>query len=111
VVSVEHAGKKGTDPDTKGLQLIFTDDKVFFNKDNTRIQEAKYKANPSAKPRTIDVTHLTGRFEGQTFRGIYELEGDTLRICWSESGQKRPMNFATKADTADTLLVLKWAKR
>jgi uncharacterized protein (TIGR03067 family) len=41
-------------------------------------------------PGTIDLRPTTGEFQGQTLHGIYDLEGDTLMICFAEPGRERP---------------------
>ena len=53
----------------------------------------------SKKPRTMDVTGTDGPNKGKTFPSIYELEGDSLRICYDLSGQKRPTEFKTTKGT------------
>jgi|SRR5579862_473030 len=53
----------------------------------------------SKKPRTMDVTGTDGPNKGKTFPCIYELDGDTLRICYDLSGKKRPTEFKTEKGT------------
>jgi len=100
----------GLDADAKQLKLVFTGDKLAFSKGNKAVHEATYKVDPSQKPRTIDITHVTGPQQGKTFRGIYELEGDQLKICWSGDGEKRSTEFAVKPKTTQALLTLKRGK-
>ena len=39
---------------------------------------------------------------------IYQLSGDTLRICWAPlEKRERPTEFASKAGTGHSLLVLR----
>jgi uncharacterized protein (TIGR03067 family) len=40
-----------------------------------------YKLGADQKPPTIDFTPRSGPLKGQTHKGIYELDGDTLRLC------------------------------
>jgi uncharacterized protein (TIGR03067 family) len=47
----------------------------------------------------MDITGNEGPNKGKTFLAIYELKGDTLRICYDLSGQARPTEFKTKKDT------------
>ena len=63
--------------------------------------------DPSKKPKTID---LTTEFDGQkmTLHGIYQLDGDDLKICF---GQQRPKEFPGKVDSGTVLYVLKRDKK
>lgn len=46
-------------------------------------KEGEYKMDPAAKVKTIDLVTVH-----RTQLGIYELNGDTLKICMTEGGQK-----------------------
>jgi uncharacterized protein (TIGR03067 family) len=48
--------------------------------------------------------------EGHRALGIYSVEGDKLRICWTERGKARPTEFATKPGSGFDLWVLKREK-
>ena len=54
-----------------------------------------YTLDSVAKPKGITVIGTEGPNKGKTFPCIYELRGDTLRICYDLSGAKRPMEFKT----------------
>jgi uncharacterized protein (TIGR03067 family) len=58
-----------------------------------------YTIDASASPRAMSVTGTEGPNQGKTFPAIYELNGDTLRICYDLSGTKRPAEFKTAAGT------------
>jgi len=47
----------------------------------------------------MTITDTAGPNQGKTFPAIYELKGDTLRICYDLSGAKRPTEFKTVAGT------------
>ena len=55
-----------------------------------RDKKGTYRLDPTAKPKTIDLVEGNG----QTALGIYELDGDTFKICLAE-GQNaaRPTEF------------------
>ena len=55
-----------------------------------------------AKPGTIDVTHTDGPQKGETLQGIYALEGDTLKLCFSICF---PTEFSSKPGAGGLLLV------
>src|SRR5262245_44431979 len=65
------------------------------------------KINASAKPKEMDVTGTDGPNKGKTFKAIYELDGDTLKICYDLSGKGRPKEFKTKAGSNDLLVIYK----
>jgi uncharacterized protein (TIGR03067 family) len=55
-----------------------------------------YKIDPTKAPKQIDLTNA-GTNRRQVWSGIYELEGDTLKLCVATgSDQTRPQQFTTK---------------
>jgi uncharacterized protein (TIGR03067 family) len=53
--------------------------------------ECTVTLNTRLKPNEIDLTEIGHRVE--PIRGIYELKGDTLKICFGGFGDKRPEEF------------------
>jgi uncharacterized protein (TIGR03067 family) len=58
-----------------------------------------YTFDATTQPHSMSVTGTDGVNRGKTFPAIYELKGDTLRICYDLSGKKRPTEFKTAAGT------------
>jgi uncharacterized protein (TIGR03067 family) len=58
-----------------------------------------YRVDPSAKPKTMVIRGTEGPNQGKTIPAIYELQGDTLRICYDLSGAKTPSDFKSPAGT------------
>ena len=58
-----------------------------------------YSLNTAVQPKSTAVTGTDGPNKGKTFPCIYELNGDTLRICYDLSGAKRPSEFKSVAGT------------
>jgi uncharacterized protein (TIGR03067 family) len=89
----------------KGSQI------TFVMKRLNCVMEATLKI--STTPKEIDLTISEGKFKGTRLPGIYELDGDSLKVCYN-NGQKatttRPKEF--KADVRDSfsLMTLKRAK-
>ena len=52
----------------------------------------------------------TGSDKGQTELGIYQFDGDTVKLCINEKGKDRPKEFTTAADNQQNLVVLKRQK-
>lgn len=72
--------------------------------------ECVFKLDPTATPKRIDFTPVSGASKGQTYPGLYELKKDgEMRICYRGPGSTRPKNFDDKNDGAigTTFLVLK----
>jgi uncharacterized protein (TIGR03067 family) len=74
------------------------------------VMKATYTIDPTKKPKTINYTMTDGPTKGQKQYGIYEIAGDTLRICFAPPGKKRPTEFAAKPGDGDTLTVWKMVK-
>ena len=51
-------------------------------------------------PKTFDMTFTTGPEKGKTNLGIFEVEGDTWRLCLDMTGKSRPKEFASRAGVA-----------
>jgi uncharacterized protein (TIGR03067 family) len=66
-----------------------------------------YAIDSTVRPKTITVTGTEGPNQGKTFPAIYELQEDTLRICYDLSGTKRPTEFKTTAGTRLFLVTYK----
>jgi uncharacterized protein (TIGR03067 family) len=66
-----------------------------------------YTVDATTKPKSMTVTGTDGPNNGKTFPCIYELEGDTLRICYDLSGTKRPTEFKSVAGTKLYLVTYK----
>lgn len=69
----------------------------------------KYRIDPTATPKTIDILHGVDNRVGAT--GIYELEGDRLKLClsWCMPALRtaqRPKGFRSEADSASILFIL-----
>jgi uncharacterized protein (TIGR03067 family) len=109
VTVAERDGRKESEEDTKNLKLIFSGDKITI-KIQEEGQEAMYKLDPGKKPKAIDITPTAGPEKGKTFQGIYELEGDSLKLCWSEKKDARPTEFVTRPNSECFLLILNRAK-
>ena len=58
-----------------------------------------YSLDAAMQPKSMTVIGTNGPNQGKTFPCIYELKGDTLRICYDLSGAKRPAEFKTVAGT------------
>ena len=108
--SVEAGGKKAPADGFKGMTVTFAGDKYKVKKGDEVIQSATQKLDPSRSPKTIDVTVDEGLNKGAVMLGIYEISGDTLKVCFDAEGKKRPTEFKTSSGS-QTLVVHKRVKK
>jgi uncharacterized protein (TIGR03067 family) len=107
VVSREVVGKKTPDADLKVLKVTIKDGLLTID-DGQKKEKVRYTLDPSRTPKGID---LTDEDRKVTTLAIYELDGDSLKLCWSEKVAEYPSEFAGSSDSGQTLMVLKRAKR
>jgi len=58
-----------------------------------------WSVDTSSKPKGMTIVGTKGPNSGKTFPCIYDIKGDTFRICYDLSGAKRPTEFKTAAGT------------
>jgi uncharacterized protein (TIGR03067 family) len=101
LVSGERHGEAFSDETLKSVKLTFAGD-VLITQNKDRANEAKFQLHADQTPKAIDL--LMKDAVGQ---GIYELQGDDLKILHGEVGDGRPTKFDVKLSPRLTLLVLK----
>src|SRR5262249_51896610 len=94
VVSIERDGK--ADDAFKGGMRVIAGGKYTLTDKNGKATPGTFKVDPSKKPKAIDMTPTEGQYKGKTLLGIYEIDGQTLKICFTEPGKDRPTEFASK---------------
>jgi uncharacterized protein (TIGR03067 family) len=97
VQSFEASDGGGPPPDEVGkIRFTFAKDTLTIDVGDMK-HTAKYKTDAGKKPGHIDVIPEDGPEAGKTLAGIYELSGDTLKLCVSHS-TTRPTEFAAKGE-------------
>lgn len=69
--------------------------------------QAKISLDPAKKPKAIDYEMTEGPTKGKTQLGIYEVDGDTFKSCFSKPGDPRPQNFESKPGDGRTFSIWK----
>ena len=92
VITVDHHGRKFTE-DERSRPLVTFKGNQMTVKDNGAIHPGTFRIDPNATPAQIDVTPSAGPNKDKTFQGIYQLDGDQLKLCVREKGAGRPIEF------------------
>jgi uncharacterized protein (TIGR03067 family) len=89
------------------IKLTFKGNKLTLL-EGERPYNATVMLDATRKPATINFVLEDGK---QTVKGIYLLDGDTLKMCTGAPGNERPREFASKAGTDVSLTVYKREKK
>jgi len=109
VDSAEVNGKIVDAPELKDIQITISGDRYeALIKDH--IDRGSLKLDETQKPRTMDATKTEGDEVGKMIKAIYEINGDTMRVCYAMTGDARPTEFATKPDSALLLITYRREK-
>ena len=111
IESSEAGGEKMSSDDLKGLTVTFEGDKHTVKKGDDVVQVGTQKLDPTQSPKTIDVTMSEGPSKGSVMLGIYEFDGDTLKVCFDPKGKKRPTEFKTEAGSENFVNIHKRIKK
>jgi uncharacterized protein (TIGR03067 family) len=108
---LEEDGKKRPAEELKKMKVVQKGAEWTFHL-GEELTQGKDTPYPNKSPKEIDslYTNAPPAQRDKTVKGIYEIEGDTIKYCWADVGKERPKEFATKADSGLTLLVLKRVK-
>jgi uncharacterized protein (TIGR03067 family) len=91
VVAIEAGGQKAPDGTVKDRRFLFKGDKVSLSGMPEDLHPLRLDA--TAEPKAMD---LGSNVEGEFSKAIYELKGDTLKVCFSQSTKlDRPKDFKT----------------
>ncbi|HYT93065.1 MAG TPA: sigma-70 family RNA polymerase sigma factor [Gemmataceae bacterium] len=111
-VGGEHCGEKFAAEDLKKAEAVWEIKGEQITWRNVKVKDGfqtALKIDPSKQPKEIDMgpIHINGKLQDNPLGnplankgslGIYELKGDTLRVCYGgggEDGKQRPKEFKT----------------
>jgi len=112
-VSAENNGYKASEEDLKGaLWVRDADGKWTMRRgDEIVVEWAVKKIDATKNPKTIDIEVTAGTYKGVVYQGIYELDGDTLRICFAlPDRDERPTEFSASKGSIRALSEFKREK-
>jgi uncharacterized protein (TIGR03067 family) len=90
----------------KSWQLVFAGNKLVLKMGDGIEDKYAFKVDPSRKPKWMDFDPEKKKPNANIGVAIYELDGDTLKICVGAQGE-RPTEFT---DKAGPMIILKRKK-
>jgi uncharacterized protein (TIGR03067 family) len=100
-------GNKVPEEEVKKFKLILDGDKYTLKQEDNILSKGTVKLDLTKKPKTLDITPSEGDGKGQAMLGIYELNGDTYKVCYAPPGKDRPTKFESESGSENNLLVFK----
>jgi uncharacterized protein (TIGR03067 family) len=98
-------------PAPEGKVTVTLKDGTYTIKQGGKVvAEGAAKLDPTASPKSLDTTPSSGPAKGKTSLGIYEVKGDTYRVCFARPGKPRPKTFEAKEGSGDALYTHRRAK-
>lgn len=107
VVQAEINGENVPIDKIQYARYVFEGDKLVTSDAGKRV-EKNYKLDPKLNPKTIDITFPSPVTKGktETWPGIYRFTRDGLVICFNNANKTRPIEFRTKANSGQVMMIL-----
>ena len=101
-------GQGGRLPRLRIRGLRFVGDTATFENSDARLV-GTFRLDPTPRPKNFDMTVDEGNRKWSGSAGIYELTGDTFRVCFAFPSNVRPDAFTTHPGSGRTLFVYRRA--
>jgi uncharacterized protein (TIGR03067 family) len=78
--------------DSQAIRIIFEGDTFTMKHPPANEEKASFRLDSTKKPKEVDF--------GEGAKGIYELKGDTLKVCWDQQAKTngRPTSFSLRQE-------------
>ena len=108
--AAELGGKEFPEKVRETIKLVIKDNTYTVTVGKV-VDKGTVKVNASAKPKEFDITGTEGPNKDKTIRAIYELDGDTLRVCYDLGLSGRPKEFKTDGEAKFFLVTYQRQKK
>jgi uncharacterized protein (TIGR03067 family) len=106
-VSLVDNGEKTAEAELKDRTIFCGGDAFIVRSGEHFVQAGSQKLDPSKSPKSINIMISQGDRKGDILLGIYELDGDTFKVCFDTEGQERPTEFKSEQGSGKLLVVYK----
>jgi uncharacterized protein (TIGR03067 family) len=105
IALVDVEGKKQPEASFASHRVIIKSDGEFVVR-GTRLTRGKIKLDATKTPKLFEQTITRGPFKGRVFTSIYEIDGDTYKLCGAFRGGPPPAAFEAKPGSGLMLSVM-----
>ena len=108
LVSAMEDGESLAEDKVKQTTIVIKDDTFRFPHlaEDATSKAGTIKLDATKKPKQMDTVST----EKEVMLGIYELEGDSYKVCFAPVGKPRPNEFTSKSGSGNILQVWKREK-
>jgi uncharacterized protein (TIGR03067 family) len=106
IALVEVEGIKQAEASFAAHRVIMGKDGDFVVVQGPKVTRGKFKLDPTRTPKYYEQTITRGPAKGRAFSCIYEIDGDTYKLCGSFRGGPPPAVFETKPGSGLVFQVL-----
>jgi uncharacterized protein (TIGR03067 family) len=110
VVSMKASGTEVPDDEAQALFRTVKENRYSVARYSKVVGSGTFKIDAAKMPRTID-SQPDKSPDGKPILGIYEFDGDKLRVCNALPGKPRPTTFDAKLLSGHTVIVWEPEKR
>jgi uncharacterized protein (TIGR03067 family) len=110
VTWAETNGKEAPIEALAGISITFDKATLTVKRGEETVLTGTFKPDPTRTPKEYDATSSGGGKKLNSI-GIYEIKGDTLKVCYTPKGGMRPKEYSTKGGTEEHPISLTVYKR
>lgn len=109
LVSALHDGKALADDKAKQTTIVFKGKTFLFpeSAENATSKSGTIKIDASKRPKQMDAIST----DKVVMLGIYELNGNSYKVCFAPAGKVRPTELSSKAGSGNILQVWERAEK
>lgn len=98
-VAADVAGKSLFVPELRVKYLVLNSGGYsIIDRTNRIVDSGRYVADEGVRPSTLDIVGRQGPGAGRTLLAIFQLDEDSLTVCYDLDGNERPRDMQPKED-------------
>jgi uncharacterized protein (TIGR03067 family) len=106
MTAMETEGHVLTQEDFEGRNSLYEGDALSLRAGETVRRRGIVTLDPTRTPKAMNTWDADGPYADQTVPGIYELDGDNLKVCFARPGEPRPSKFSSNKEGGGFLVAV-----